>query len=316
MTSRPRRACYWVFTENDEPDVFVDALHQDGLPEGVRYLCGQMERAPDTGRRHFQGYLQLIKPQALSWVRTVVSSTAHFEVRMGTHEQAREYCRKEESSCGEFVEMGVAFTKGQGARSDLLAVKEALDNGATDDDIAKEFFGQWCRYNRSFTLYQKIRTPKPQRGTIENIVYFGPPGTGKSTSARARFAEMGIYEKSSQNHWFDGYNGEPVILWDDFNTPIKWDLLMRYMDKFAVAAEIKGGFVHLNHSVNVFTTNTNPLNWYKYPKSIAALTRRISKPMGWVILTKPNEDPEDIENWNEVGTSFPETFLDFRPSRV
>lgn len=45
---------------------FVDSL---GSAEGVRYCIGQLERCPDTGRLHLQGYVEFSTSKSVRWLK-------------------------------------------------------------------------------------------------------------------------------------------------------------------------------------------------------------------------------------------------------
>lgn len=135
------RAKHWVFTLNnytDEEVVYLTNLVSTS--EDVSYVAWGCEVAPATGTIHLQGILSLRVRRRLAQVRSLVPR-AHLEVRKGSHQQAKDYASKD----GEFVEYGEE-PAAQGSRSDLLAVKESLDNGANMRDISDEHFAQFCRW--------------------------------------------------------------------------------------------------------------------------------------------------------------------------
>jgi len=124
MEKKDAKGRNWCFTEHDLPMLLLYGLQVDGLPAGVRYLCCQLERAPDTGKDHLQGYVQLGTQQRLSWLKVNLSQTAHWEVARGTPDENRAYCSKDQTRQDGPWEFGVL--KAQGTRSDLLEVKAAL----------------------------------------------------------------------------------------------------------------------------------------------------------------------------------------------
>lgn len=69
------------------------------LPDAVRYVVWQRERAPTSDREHYQGYVEFTKPVRVPQACSLLGlpRETHFERREGTREQAREYCRKEET---------------------------------------------------------------------------------------------------------------------------------------------------------------------------------------------------------------------------
>ena len=58
--------------------------------------------------------------------------------------------------------------------TDLLAVKEAIDSGATDLEIAEAHFGSYCRFHRAFTNYRRLKQTAKDWKT-EVYVLYGPP---------------------------------------------------------------------------------------------------------------------------------------------
>lgn len=98
MATPARNYVFTVFVEeeNGHDDAFAAAESSATGP--IRYVCWQLERAPDTGRLHLQGYVEFFKPQRLRAAQQALRApTAHLEKRRGTRDQARDYCRKEES---------------------------------------------------------------------------------------------------------------------------------------------------------------------------------------------------------------------------
>ena len=94
------------------------------LPEGVRYIVVGHEVCPDTGKKHQQAYIEFLKGQRMSAVKKIFGEKCHCERRMGTVEQAVEYCKKEEN----FEEFGECGGK-QGKRSDLEEMREMIIDG-------------------------------------------------------------------------------------------------------------------------------------------------------------------------------------------
>jgi hypothetical protein len=59
---------------------------------GLRYAIGQIERSPQTGRLHIQAYTEWQRSLRVSEVNNRFS--AHLEPRLGSRDDARDYCRK------------------------------------------------------------------------------------------------------------------------------------------------------------------------------------------------------------------------------
>lgn len=124
-----RRGRCWVFTIHTEvvdcpPSGFANgAIWHFWAPEQldwdesiVRYVICGLESCPDTGRYHWQGYIELRAPVGMQRVKEELSCDwCHLEERRGSQSEAIEYCRK--SDTGETHEDGnkVLFEYGTAA---------------------------------------------------------------------------------------------------------------------------------------------------------------------------------------------------------
>jgi len=88
---------------------------------GVRFLVFQKEQG-EKGTPHLQGYVQFEKPKRLSALKKV-HSTAHWEARMGTHEQAVEYCTKKDTRIGSPLRKGVPRVVAKANKAKVLVLK-------------------------------------------------------------------------------------------------------------------------------------------------------------------------------------------------
>lgn len=279
-----RRA--WVFTEH-QWEAMLAGLQVDGLPEGIRYIVLQLERCPDTGRLHLQGYVELLSSLRMSSMKSVLSGTAHFELRRGTRDEARDYCMKEETRVDGPWEYGDWRKGGAGARNDLLACKEMLDEGKEDKEIADAHFGSWLRYNRAFAMYKALKgKPRDGQTMVTNLICYGKSGVGKTRWVHEQYP--GAFWKSAQNKWWDGYAGQDVVVFDDHNSPwFTWDVLLRILDLYPCGVETKGGMVSLCSTCNIFTTTESPRAWYRSERLVPrfdALLRRLQDPHGTLLL--------------------------------
>ena len=122
------QAKYWMFTLNN-PDVESDYIIR-ALP--YKYLIYSYEIA-STGTVHIQGYVSFQSAKKLSFMTKHLPG-AHFEIRRGSHQQAKNYCRKTEDVTFldgpyEFGDDSDIPNRG-GTRTDLDDIKKAIDEGA------------------------------------------------------------------------------------------------------------------------------------------------------------------------------------------
>lgn len=110
---------------------------------------------------------------------------------------------------------------------------------------------------RSYAYARAIVEEPYEHDSVRGIWIWGPPGTGKSHIARAHADFKGGYFSTQQNKWFDGYNQEKVILFDDFDkSGVNLSQKMKlWSDKYACQGEIKGGTMQLCHWELIVTSN-------------------------------------------------------------
>nr|DAO27956.1 MAG TPA: Rep protein [Cressdnaviricota sp.] len=267
VTMAQRSYCFTLNNPTEEPDFTKTSL--------VRYAIYQRERG-ENGTIHLQGYVELSKPQRYSYLREVLPG-AHFEARKGTREQARDYCKKPDTRVAEPVEFGTFAAGGQGTRTDLDALQARIKEGATEKQIADEFFGDYLRYGSGIRRYLDLHRSVEPRNFKSNVeVFIGPPGTGKSHTAMERGARFLL--TSSNYPWFDGYNGSDDILIDDFYGWIKFHHLLVLLDKYPCKVQKKGGMIEFAPKNIFITSNKGPELWYNDENlDKRALYRRIDK---------------------------------------
>lgn len=274
---------FWVFTEfNDERvegyrEWLRERFEQQHSP--ISYICGQQELCPDTGRKHIQGYAVFSKRRTMGPVKRLLGSdTVHVEVRRGTHSEAVEYCRKEESRSGEFIEFGEFIDRRTKGNTELDNVKKRLRDGESILEIADEHFGLWLRYNRGIDRYAEMVQPKRNFKT-EVRVYWGRSGVGKSRRAIYEAGDDAYYKPKGE--WWDGYDGVSNIIIDDFYGWISFDEMLRCTDRYKHRVPIKGGFVNFVPKLIIITSNEEPREWYSTTTineyRFEALSRRLDK---------------------------------------
>lgn len=293
--SNPSRA--FVFTLNNPEEAL---LTREGLDRAfedrdshVRYAIWQVERGAE-GTTHLQGYLEFSKPVRLSHCKILIPR-AHFEPRRGTRDQAIAYCEKEESRLSGPYEFGQRDRGGQGKRNDLSEVKARLDSGASEKEIANDYFGTWCRNYRAFERYRRIAGQQRDWKTVVEVFY-GSPGTGKSRAAMDE--NPGAYWKP-RGQWWDGYEGHEVVVLDEFYGWLTWDALLKICDRYPLHVESKGGHLNFLARKLVITTNRDPSRWYSPEFPFDAFGRRVDK-WSWFARNGDESERHDYSDWRDL----------------
>nr|QXP07755.1 MAG: replication associated protein [Arizlama virus] len=287
----------WVFTKNaddaTEESAFWLTAGKDDSPlraagwlefDHFQYLVYQCETAPTTGQVHLQGYIQFSKPKRLAALKKL-DARCHWEVRRGTHDEARAYSRKDETRSSGPWEHGEPTT--QGKRTDIVELYSMVKSGATNLDMLEATNGVAARFEKAINFQRytySVALSDRQSSGVSCWVLYGPTDTGKTYQAiNTMLCDAPYYisecpSAKGTKMWFNGYQGEKNLLIDDFDgSQCEYRFLLRLLDKYRQQVEFKGGFVWACWTQVVITTNVHPSGWYTFPPDQSPLARRISE---------------------------------------
>jgi len=234
------------------------------VPTGkATYLVYQEEMCPDTGRIHIQGYAEFPSPIRRKKLQEYIANPCHVEKRMGTPQEAADYCKKEASRLAGTSpkEFGI-ISRGQGARNDLNEVHAMLQAGATELAIADAHFTPWVKYHKGIRLYKEL-TLKPRTKATVSIIIWGEGGIGKSHLAFNTFPNSYRVTKGNCGIWYDRYNQEDAVIFDDFKNWISFTDWKGVIDGYKFTVDAKGGQREFTSKFAIFTSNFNPrTDWY------------------------------------------------------
>lgn len=265
FTERHRNYCFTSFN----CDIFRDGNVKFDVwrSKGVKFIVYQFEKCPNTGKEHVQGYAEFSKAMSYKAIKKCFGdNTIHLEVRRGSQSEAIEYCKKDDSRLDGPFEFGDKNV--QGARNDLGAIRDAINNGATINDIMDEFPSQFIRYGRGIRdmFNAMFERNVPNFKNVECNILYGDAGTGKTKYVYDKFDANDVYRLRRSNNgtlWFDGYTGQKVLLIDEFYGWITWSDLLEFTDGYKLKLDVKGGFTYKAWDYVYITSNKAPENWYK-----------------------------------------------------
>jgi len=265
MTDAPshtKQSSAWVFTLNNPASIEAPRVFADS----AKYCIWQEEKG-ESGTRHLQGYVYFKGSRKLSTLKNLLPA-AHFEVRRGTHEQAKAYSSKEDTRVSGPYEFGEEPV-GQGTRTDLTSLKRALDDDLPISTVWDDHFPVMLKYFKAANEYKRVKNmANPRHFKSVCIVLYGGTGSGKTYTANKYFAGAYWLGKPQEKGplWFDGYDGKQNLVIDEFYGWISFDLLLRITDNTPLQLPIKGGFVGFAPKYIIFTSNQPPESWYNYSK--------------------------------------------------
>ena len=108
---------------------------------------------------------------------------------------------------------------------------------------------------------------------LNNLWLWGPPGCGKSTTARRLCND--IFYPKLMNKWWDGYQGEEVVIIDDFEKDSHLGHHLKlWADHFSFLGETKGGMIRIRPKRIIITSNYSPHACFPETELQGAILRR------------------------------------------
>lgn len=286
----------WCFTLfSDDLEVACALLMVKWAEEPLlTYAIAGKEKCPDTSRLHAQGYIQCNKRVSLNTMLNLFLAPEwqfhpHLEPqRASDNKQAITYCKKDGDI---IIEMGEPNFDKAGTRNDLKRVREAIVAGKSLNDLFREepdLYGTLVRNGRGIERSCEPLCKRPYRGPVEAEWHFGPTGFGKSFWAYAQAAEGEEAYTKDNSKWWDGYDGEKVIVWDDIRGgkeyPAQFVDMLRLLDGRFTRGQNKGGFTRISPEKVIFTSPINIYEWggkYFGSEEIRQLRRRVGRIIQW-----------------------------------
>lgn len=255
------RARHWAWTLNHYTQEDLDHLmHLDITTSTIRYMIFQQETG-ESGTPHLQGYTQFTRAHRLTGVKKAIGiARIHCEPAARSASKNILYCSKDSDRIAgtEVVELGVPGRGGTRA-----GVIRSIQAGATMQELAERFPNQYMTRHHGMRALRQAYT-KPRNWAPKVRIYYGNTGTGKTYTARQKHPE-GIFIEWPQKNgmwWWDGYDGQEVIVLDEFRHQINYSEMLRLLDRYPHQVQVKGGFVHNSAKKIIITTNCNPATWY------------------------------------------------------
>jgi len=271
------------------------------------YLIISLEQG-DEGTIHIQGYAYKKKRYYFTQLQDILPKT-HIEQSKGTPQQNKDYINKvgthedkAHTNLLEPLEYGTLPQSEQGKRNDLEDLVGMITDGATDMEILAQFPSLYLRFQshikqlRQNILFDKYK--KVQRNVTVTYIY-GTTGTGKTRSIYDNFDAGDIYRVSNYGTGaFDNYEGQPILVLDEFRGGFKFSELLNYLDRYPTMLSARySDKVACYDTVYIISNIALDEQYYNIqndePQSWQALLRRINKVINF-------DNPIDVLYYDNV----------------
>lgn len=274
MQASPRyRYCFTYFPNEDEDinEVGIEWFAANiprTLKPAIKYLIMGEEFAPSTGKRHFQGYLELMDKMRINQIKNLLNTNEiHLEDAKGNREQNIKYCSKPNKE-GEkekqifmnerFSEQKILNQREQQNFNEYIKTHSLID-------IEKKYPGRVFNQLGKIINYKHLHDQKAHTWNGElkykNYWIYGKQGTGKTSWVYRQAQRLGSLYRKNQNKWWDGYESQKIVLIDDWENGDKSDMFIQFIkqwgDRFSFSGEAKGAhqMIHPGRFFLIITSN-------------------------------------------------------------
>jgi len=251
------QARHWCFTLNN-PEGQLDVDFESAEASGhIAYVIWQMELS-ESGTVHYQGYLELSRSQRLSFVKNLLPR-AHFEIRRGSRDQARDYARKDDSRIEGPWEIGSWVPGSSGRRTDLAKFAAEIESGSSALTLFKKCPEAFIQYQRGMLAGMALFSKKRDWRT-EFILVLGPTRYGKTEWVKKNWPDA--YWKVPNSKWWPRYEGEETVVLDEYYGWLPFSEVLRLGDSTPYQVENKGNHIEFLAKRVIFISNRAPIEWY------------------------------------------------------
>lgn len=200
-----------------------------------KFVSYQLEKCPNTGKLHVQGFLYLFNAKSFASVKKMFKidyNSMHLESNRGSIQECYDYTRKLDSrylpnyaSEGILYEMGalpsLSEVNQQGQRTDLEDFLDAIYDGTSYDDLLLNFPTMMIKYEKFYEKHRKRYLEKiymTKYRTMKNELYLGVIDMdSKIQDIYDKYGFENVYRLPSYNKYaFDDYEQQEVVLLDNY----------------------------------------------------------------------------------------------------
>lgn len=217
----------------------------------------------------------------------------HFEMCKGTSEQNRDYVFKQgkwknteketTNDADSHYESGELPVERQGKRNDLDDLYDMIKAGMTDAQILEDSPSYMLHLDSIRKSREIVRAKKYEgkKRMLEVTYIYGKSGSGKTRSVFDRYG-ADAYFVTDYKHPFDEYEGQPVMVFDEFRSSLDMSAFLKYLDIYPLVLPARYSNKRACYT-KVYIISNVPLyqqyEWYQKnePETWKGLARRIHR---------------------------------------
>ena len=261
LNSQSRR---WMLTINNPVQSDEEIKDYVENLEHFKYCMFQREKGNETGTIHIQMFIIFSIGKRFSTIKNYFP-TAHIEQAKGNNAQCRDYCSKTDTRISDnYYELG-KFAE-ERARTDITNFMQLVEAGASDYELKKLYPKLFLDYFHKLPIIRMttdIDYSKQDRD-IEVIYVYGKAGKGKSTYVKKETINDRVFRVDTFDlSAFSNYQGENVLVIDEFKGQFKIQTLNKLLDSFPVKLRGLNSLVFARYTKVYIISNFHYKDLYK-----------------------------------------------------
>ncbi|MBD5549148.1 MAG: replication protein [Lachnospiraceae bacterium] len=211
--------------------------------KSLKYYC-MSDEIGNTHHTHI--YVCFSSPVRFSTLKNRFPQ-AHLEKAYGSSNENKDYIykdgkwvndkKKEANLADTHEEWGTLPEERQGARNDYAELYELIQEGKSNFAIIDEkpdFINQLERIDRVRQIVQEEAFKEIFRN-LSVSYFYGETGSGKTRSIMENFGYSNVYRVTNYKHPFDQYQGQDVIVFEEFQSSLPINQMLIYLDGYPIA---------------------------------------------------------------------------------
>lgn len=257
-----------LLTYNDpEGKILGDMSLLDQLIENFKeyepiYGVSCKEKAPTTGMTHYHVYIKLKRRcqkkdgRSLLIVETI---RPNIERVRNNIKAVIKYVKKG----GYYAEYGTCPVELNDTKISKIDKANVMINGNLEELYLNGTLGavDVIRAQKLRSIFQLARPVEKYSKKL--VLWFkGETGEGKTRKAFeiAEKFNLSFWMTNDSLKWYDGYTGQELVIIDDFRKNMlgDWNYLLRLLDGYGLAVQVKGGFTTWKPKIIIITSPATP----------------------------------------------------------
>lgn len=235
----------WLLTINNPIEKGLDHDHIKDLLQSFKSLAYWVmsDEIGENQTYHTHIFAYFSSAVRFSTMKNKFDS-AHIDMAKGTCEDNRNYVFKagkwektakaETNITDTHEEYGAVPIERQGQRNDIVDLYDMIKQGMSNYDILEDNPQYMLNIEKIERARQIVREEKFKNTwrTLDVSYIWGKTGTGKTRSVMEEYGYENVYRITDYDHPWDGYQGQDVIIFEEYRSSLKIQDMLIYLDGY------------------------------------------------------------------------------------